>query len=163
VTVQILKSHIQDEGAFCYALEKLRQAKVDHMMGGEIGTSPPSDSFLDQFIKRTPTGPDTPDDISIDYEIVDDTPPPPSEAEVRAKALADLRTAEAAEIEAVLPQHKRRLFEMTAQRANARISSAQIKGEPLSAEDEAIVKELAAINEAITEIQYAYAKREAEL
>ncbi len=160
MTAQILKSQIKDESAFRGALEKLRQAKVDHMMSEAVGTSPPADPFLDQFIKRTTTGPGTPDDISIDYEVVNDDLPPEI---LRLQAINELRAKEAAEIEAVLPQHKRRLFEMTAQRAQVRISSAQVRGEPLSAEDERIVKELAAITEAITQIQFEYAKREAAL
>jgi hypothetical protein len=157
VTVQILKSQIQDEAAFRDALEKLRQAKIDHMMGEEIGTSSPSDPCLDQFIKRTPTGPDTPDDISIDYEIVNDDPPPPSEEELKARALTELRAQEQAEIAALTPANKTRLMQMEVSRAF------RVPEDERSPAQAKIITDWQDLQKQIEEIQYAYAKREAEL
>jgi hypothetical protein len=157
VTVRILKSQIQDEAAFRDALEKLRQAKIDHMMSGEIGTSPPSDPFLGQFIKRTPTGPDTPDDISIDYEIVNDDPPPPSEEELKARALTELRAQEQAEIAALTPANKTRLMQMEVSRAF------RVPEDERSPGQAKIISDWQDLQKQIEEIQYAYAKREAEL
>lgn len=154
MTAQILKSQIKNEGEFRDALEKLRQAKIDHMMNGEIGTAPPSDPFLDQFIKRRPTGPDTPDDLTIDYEIVNDDPPPPEPP----SPLEVLRAEETAEIEKIFPSSVRRLAIMTANRAMAILPP-----ENRTPEEQDVVDRWVKLQKQIEEIQYAYAKREAEL
>jgi hypothetical protein len=154
VTVQIRKSQIQDEAVFRDALETLRVAKIDHMMSGEIGTSAPSDPILDQFIKRTPTGPDTPDDISIDYEIINDDPSP---EELKVRTLNDLRAQEQAEIAALLPANKTRLMQMEVNRAF------QVPENERSPEQQASIDDWQALQKQVEEIQYAYAKREAEL
>jgi hypothetical protein len=156
--VKILKSQVKDEAAFRDALEKLRQAKIDHMMSEEVGTSSPSDPFLDQFIKRTPTGPDTPDEFTIDYEIVNDDPSP---EELKARAINELRAQEQAEIEKIWPSNKRRLMQFEVNRATQ--FAAQIPAEMLSEENQKILADWNVLQKRIEEIQYAYAKREADL
>lgn len=153
MTAQILKSQIKDEGEFRDALEKLCQAKIDHMMSEEIGKPPPTDPFLDQFIKRTPTSLDTPDELSIDYEIVNDDPPPP----VPPSPLETLRAEEAAEIEKIFPFSVRRLAQMTANRAMV------IPVDERTPEEQDVVDRWMKLQKQLDDIQYAYAKREAEL
>jgi hypothetical protein len=155
--MKILKSQIQDEATFRDALEKLRQAKIDHMMNGEIGTSPPSDPILDQFIKRSPTGPDTPDEFTIDYEIVNDDPPPPSHEELRARAINESRAQEQAEIDALIPPNKQRLMQMEVNRVF------QVPEDERSAEQSKIISDWQELQKQIEEIQYAGAQREAAL
>lgn len=155
--MKILKSQIRDEGEFRDALEKLRQAKIDHMMSEAIGTSSPTDPFLDQFIKRARTGPDTPDEITIDYEIVNDDPPPPTEEELKARAINDLRMQEQAEIEKIFPSNIRRLAQLTAIRAQ------RIFPDKRSPDEEGIVTRWDKLNRQIEDIQFAYAQREAKL
>lgn len=157
MTVQILKSHILNEDAFRAGLECARQAKIDHMMSGEVGTSPPSDPVFDPFIKRVPTGPDTPDDFVIDVEIINDDPPPPTEQELKVKALNDLRMQEQAEIAALIPANKVRLMQMEVSRA------LQVPEDDRTTAQQVVINDWQALQKQIEEIQYAYAKREAEL
>jgi hypothetical protein len=154
LTVQILKSRIKDEAAFRAGLECVRQAKIDHMMSGEVGTSPPSDPVFDPFIKRVPTGPDTPDDFVIDVEIINDDPSP---EELKTLVLAELRAQEQAEIAALVPANKVRLMQMEVSRA------AQVPEDERTAAQQVVINDWQALQKQIEEIQYAYAKREAEL
>lgn len=150
----ILKSQIQDEAAFRDALEKLRVAKIAHMMGGEIGTPPPSDPVFDPFIKRTSTGTDTPDEFTIDCQIVNDDPSP---EELQVIALNDLRAQEAAEIAALVPANKIRLMQMEVSRA------AQVPEDERTTAQRVIISDWQNLQKTINDIQYAYAKREADL
>lgn len=153
MTAQILKSQIKDEGEFRDALEKLRQAKIDHMLNGEIGTAPPSDPFLDQFIVRRPTGPDTPDEIFTWVQIVNDDPPPPEPP----SPLEALRAEEVAEIEKIFPSSVRRIAQMTANRA------LMVPEDKRNSEEQSVVDHWTKLQKQIEEIQFAYAQREAEL
>jgi hypothetical protein len=155
--MKILKSRIHDEAEFRGALEKLRLAKVDHLMSGVIGVPPPGDPVLDPFIKRTPTGPDTPDEFTIDVEIINDDPPPPSPEELKARAINESRAQEQAEIAALLPANKVRLMQIEVNRAF------QTPEDERSVAQRVIISDWQEFQKKIEEIQYDAAVREAEL
>lgn len=157
MTAQILKSKITSEAEFRALLDEYIQAKIASL--DAVGEAAPHDHFLEQFIKRTPQGDPLPDKFEMDYELVDDTPPP---EELLKRAVGELRAQETAEIETIIPSHKRRLLEMDNQLAQRAVSLAAVKGE--TASDAAkIIDDFQALQSQIWDIQYAYAKREAEL
>lgn len=79
MTARLLKTQIANsfgEGAdLPMAVERHRQALIAHQF--TEGVPPPSDALLDQLIKRIPKE-NAPSDFIADYEIVDDSPLPPT-------------------------------------------------------------------------------------
>ncbi len=152
--MKILKSQIKDEAEFRDTLEKLCAAKQEHLTSGTLGVPPPSTPFLDSFIKRTRTGPDTPDEFTIDCEIVNDDPGP---EELNVRALNELRAREQAELAALIPPNMVRLMQMEATRA-FKVPEDERKPEHIEA-----IAHWQDLQKKTEEIQYEYAKREAAL
>lgn len=129
-----------------------------------VGKAPPAaGTFVEEAIRRERRSDGGPDDLTADYEIIDDTPPPPTREQRIQIALADLRAKEQAEIEALVPSHKRRLLEMEYNRANQRVGYAKVHGQAPNAADEATIQDFTNLQKAVGDIQYAYAQREAAI
>ena len=161
MAIQILKSQLGDRNF---------QAEVEAYRAGVIearetpGMSPPlAGPFVEQALRRERQA-KGPDELIIDYEIIDDTPPPPTPEERKIAAINASRAQEQAEIDALLPPlGMRRLAEMEYSKAMRSVHEARMKGQEPSAEAQKIVDDYAALQDRIAEIQYEGAKREAKI
>lgn len=122
--LEIKLSQLQDRAQF-------EQAVAEHIerlvaFNREIGKPRPvAHPLIEAAVKRVshPKAAKLPDDFMADYVIVDDTPPPPPplNLEDRKRALvAQLRAAEAAFGERILPTRKRRLLGLQAAEASVK-------------------------------------------
>jgi hypothetical protein len=118
--IQIRLSQIESPEAFAAALEAHRAALADHRIGDPDKPAPiaPIDhELIDQLIRRVPeSGPVEsrgPDHFEIaPYEIIDDTPAPPTLAERKHALVAQLHAASQAAIDKILSPAKARLLAM---------------------------------------------------
>ena len=120
MTLVVKLSEIKSAADFEAQVAAYIKAKKDHQK--TVGEAAPTAPALIEAAVRVVPGsiePPRADDYVADYKIEDDTPPPPTLAE-RKQKLADAaaKAAEAA-INAISPPLKRRLMQMTAQRAMA--------------------------------------------
>jgi hypothetical protein len=99
---------------FDYAVEveKLRQALLGHRFS--FDSAPTAPEIVERGVRRVqfPIEEHKPDDFVIDYEIVDDTPPPPTLAERKVTLTAQLRQAEVDALTTVLSPGRRRLLDV---------------------------------------------------
>jgi hypothetical protein len=111
MTFRILKSHVDALGYdFPAAVAAHIAALEAQRFNGQ--TAPRHDANVEAAVKRVqyPIEAKKPDDFVADFEIIDDTPPPPTLEDRKHAAISALRHEEQAEIEAVLgPVETRRL------------------------------------------------------
>src|SRR5262245_16068104 len=135
-TLKVLRSQIGDRD-FAAEVEAHRQAIIEHR--DIVGVpAPTAGSFVEQAITRV-RNPPGPDDLVIDYEIIDDRPAPTAE-EGKLAAITASRAQEEAEINALLPPlGLRRLVDMQINNAMAAIQAAKMEQRAPSPEDQKIV------------------------
>lgn len=161
MTIDIRKSQIEGRD-FQAEVEAYREGII--VSRATPGMSPPlAGQFVEAALRQVRRTDGGPDDLIIDYQIIDDTPPPPSLAERKAKAIAESRQQEQDEISALVPPGKQRLLAMDHSRAAQSVHAAKVKGTEPPAEAQRIVDEFASIQKRIAEIQYAAAQREAAI
>lgn len=157
MTLQVLKSQINE--TFESDVEAHRQALLAHRF--TTGQPAPVAPFLiEQAVARVAADPGFPDDFVADYRIVDDTPPPPpepTEAELKARALMEIRQWEQDEIAKIIPSHRRRLVDMEYSRI------AMIPDGERSTEQDEFASDYRAKMKEIDEIGYQAAVKEAAL
>lgn len=155
--MQILKSQIGD-GDFAAAVEQYRQAMLDHRFTqGE--PAPTAHPLVEACVKRVPVEGEA-DDFVADYEIVDDTPPPPPEPtaeERKATAIMKSRQQEQADIAAIMPAGKLRLFQMDVNAAMV-VPEANRSGYQIE-----LLQRWAEYQDQVRQVQYEGAKREAAI
>jgi hypothetical protein len=97
---------------FAEAVKEFQRLKLDHRFTGDA--APRADFIVEAAVRRVqyPIGEQKPDDFVVDYEVVDDTPPPPTLAERKVTLIAQLRQAEVDALTAVLSPGRRRLLEV---------------------------------------------------
>lgn len=160
--LEIKLSQLQDRAQF-------EQAVAEHIerlvaFNREIGKPRPvAHPLIEAAVKRVshPKAAKLPDDFMADYVIVDDTPPPPPplNLEDRKRALvAQLRAAEAAAKEAVLPQRKLRLLNLNYQQAMATLTK-----DVINSEAEQVVKGFHATLERFQAVELHAAKIESDI
>ena len=122
MSVHIPLSQIGDAAAFRAKVEAHRAALAAHRSGKPGIGAPQADQLVDSLVLRVPgTGPVAtrgPDEFEVrPYEIVDDTPPPPSLAERKATLLGELHRTEQATRNAILSPGRANLLTLTANEA----------------------------------------------
>lgn len=101
--VTLLLSLIGPADAFAAALEAHRAALEAHLSGPAGQAAPAAHPLIESLIVRVRQGDSLPDAFQIaPYEIVDDTPPPPTLAERKVPLMAALRAAQQTANDAVL-------------------------------------------------------------
>lgn len=110
MTYQIAKS-VVDRLPYNFAdeVEKHRQALLAHRFTGDAAPTGPA--IIEQAITRVQQDGE-PDDFLVAFEVVDDTPPPASAAELRQRLVASVRAAEQESSLAVIGPGKSRLLGM---------------------------------------------------
>jgi hypothetical protein len=108
MTIQIPKSVIAGL-PYNYAdeVEAFRQAKLAHRFTGDIAPSAPA--IIEHAVRRVQTEGQA-DDFVTDYEVVDDTPPPPTLAEQKQVLVGQLRSMEAAALAEIISPARERLM-----------------------------------------------------
>ena len=132
-------------------------AKEAHRFTG--GAAPTADAPVEAAVRRVqyPIEAEKPDDFVADYQIEDDTPPPPTLEQRKQAMIAESRQAEQAAIEALMPAGKWRLLDMEFQRAMA------VPEGDRSPEQVRVTEQRRDLDAAIDSIRYAAAKREADI
>lgn len=74
MTFRVFKSQIANEPDFAARVDRYRQARLDHHK--TIGVSAPTEHYLIEACVRRVSKEGEVDQWAVDYEIVDDTPPP---------------------------------------------------------------------------------------
>jgi hypothetical protein len=111
---------------FAEEVEKFRLAKIAHQSTeGEAAPSVPH-TLVEHAVKRVPRD-GASDDFVSDYEIIDDTPPPPSLDERKQVLVSALGTAANAAIAAIIPPLKRRLRDLEYHRITGLLSNAKLE------------------------------------
>lgn len=123
MTLKIALSHVKSllPLDFEAAVADFIKAKQDHRQTvGEPAPSPPH-GIIESAIRRLPGSieDNRADEFIADYEIVDDTPPPPTLDERKTVLANEVRTVAQAAIDLLSPPLKRRLLTMEAARAMA--------------------------------------------
>lgn len=145
--IQIPLSLVGDPEAFAAALATHRANLADHRMGGPEQPAPIAHELLDRLILRVPdSNPDVaergPDSFEIaPYEIIDDTPPPPTLAQRKQALHAELQNAGQAAIDKVLSPARARLLSMEFADASAKKKNLR------NAADKATIKQYAAFSD----------------
>lgn len=155
--MQILKSQIGDSD-FAAAVEQYRQALLDHRFT-EGQPAPTAHALVEACVNRVVV-PGEADDFVADFEILDDTPPPPSEptaAELKAVEIMKSRQQEQADITAIMLPGKLRVFQMDVQTAS------MVPEDKRSPEQIELLERWAAYQDQVRQVQYEGAKREAAL
>ena len=132
MTFQIAKSAIANMD-YPAAVEAYRQALLVHRFTGEA--APTALPIVEQAVRRIqyPISDGKPDDFVADYEIVDDTPPPPSDAERKAALVSKIMEAQHLAVDAVMPAGKLRLLTLQANEAKILISQFEVVQQKLAA------------------------------
>jgi hypothetical protein len=106
MTFKIAKSVIDGMGIdYPAEVEAFRQAKLAHRFTGDVAPSAPA--IIEHAVRRVPVE-GAADDFVTDYEVVDDTPPPPTLQERKAALVSTIRSMEAAaSAEIVTPARER--------------------------------------------------------
>lgn len=160
---KVLKSQIGDRD-FAAEVEAHCKTLAAHL--NMIGVSPPGapDQLVESAISRVSGIDLEPTKFIADFEIIDDTPPPPTAEELKLAAINESRLQEQAQIDALLgPVGLRRLRDMEYARATQAIHEAKVKGQMPSAEAQKIVNDYATLHDQIKQVQYAGALREAAI
>ncbi len=114
MTLQVLKSQLAGVD-FAEVVEEHRQALLAHRF--TIGEpAPVAHSMISAAVRRVQEV-GQPDDFVADFEVIDDTPPPPSLEHRRNDLLVLVRTAEIAAARAVMGDGKLRLLSLDARTA----------------------------------------------
>lgn len=131
---------------------------------------PVAHPMIEASIKRIshPKSAKLPDDYVVDYVIVDDTPPPPPPlnlADRKALLHGQLRAAEQAAKEAVLPQRKHRLLFLQAQNASRKIKFIEGKQDEsdLTAEEQASLVQVKTVQDTYANIELLSAQAESDI
>lgn len=158
MTLRIPKSQLATLGYdFAAAVVEHKAALDAHRFSGDA--RPRALQLVEDAIRREqyPVEEGKPDDFVIDYEIVDDTPPPPTLAERKAKARADLLKEEQVAIDALIAPEKVRLAQMQYQRALAVVEAVR------SDADKKLIEDWEVLMKRVDDIRFAYAQREASI
>ena len=116
MTLKVYKSHtvgISPDG-YAAAVEEHRQALLAHRFSGDA--APTAHPLVEAAVARVPCE-GGPDNFVADFEIVDDTPAPPTPADLRAGLLARIHAAEVAAALAVIGNGALRLLSLDARAA----------------------------------------------
>lgn len=124
MTLRLLKSQI-DALDFNYAeaVETFRQAKLAHRFTVDV-PAPTAPAIVEQAVQRIPSE-GAPDDYVTAYEIIDDTPPPPSVEELRTALINRARQDEMNEVNAIMSPGRRRLLDIEYQEAMSKLPEQQ--------------------------------------
>jgi hypothetical protein len=110
MTFKIAKSVIDGMGIdYAAEVEAFRQAKLAHRFTGDIAPSAPA--IIEHAVRRVPVEGQA-DDFVTDYEVVDDTPPPPSLNERKGRLLDSIRAAEFMSLGNIISPARERLMGM---------------------------------------------------
>lgn len=125
---------------------------------GEPAPSAPH-SLVEHAVKRVQYGVDDgkPDTFVADYEIEDDTPPPPTLDERKVRLAAEASTAAEGAVSQFYPPLRRRLVNMEANAARA------VEEKKRTEDQKAAVVRVDSINEKYAAIQWKLARAEAEI
>lgn len=121
---QIKLSDIKQAGytqdGFTDAMARYRQELMDHRFTGNARPVP-EQAWMENLIRRVqyPIAEEKPDDFELDFEIVDDTPPPPTLDEQKDVLRAEVGRCARAAQRAILPPGKAQLLELDASEAHA--------------------------------------------
>lgn len=108
MTFKINKSVIDGLGFnYAAAVEEFRQAKLAHRFTGDIAPSAPA--VIEHAVRRVPVEGQA-DDFVTDCEVVDDTPPPPTLEERKAKLIDSIRAAEHMSLVDIMSPARERLM-----------------------------------------------------
>lgn len=132
-------------------------AKEAHRFTGDF--APAADAIVEAAVRRIqyPIDAGKPDDFVADYEIEDDTPPPPTLEQRKREMIAESRQVEQAAIDALIPPGKRRLLDMDFQRAMA------VPEQDRSPAQLRVIEQHGDLEKRIEDIRYAAARREAAI
>ena len=110
MTIKVYKSQV---GNFDFegAVIAFRDAKLAHRFTEGAPAPGAPNALVEAAVKRVPVE-GGPDDFVADYEFIDDTPPPPTPEEIKARKIFESQVAEQDEIRAIMPAGKLRLFQM---------------------------------------------------
>jgi hypothetical protein len=108
MSAKVLKSQLPPD--FADQVAAFHKAKLDHH--NTIGVpAPTADYMVAQCVHRVPSDdPEVPDNYVINYEVIDDLPPPPTLAEKRTKLRMQVQTAEFEAYDAIMTPGKLRLL-----------------------------------------------------
>lgn len=116
MTLRIRKSQVHPD--FEQAVEAHRQALLTHRFAQPDRKTkqsiprPTASGIVEASVTRVPGEKGKPDDFIADYEIVDDTPPPPSLVELKNKLIHEVSKAEQELLASIIPFGKRRLLDI---------------------------------------------------
>ena len=116
MTLKVYKSHtagVSPDG-FAVAVEAHRQALLAHRFTGDA--APTAHHLVEAAVVRVPCE-GGPDDFVADFEVIDDTPAPPTPAQVRNDLLSRVRSAEFEAATAVIGSGALRLLSLDAREA----------------------------------------------
>jgi hypothetical protein len=100
------------------AVQAFIQAKRDHLTTEGV-PAPTAHPAVEAAVRRIPGTVDVPDDFVADYQIVDDTPAPPTLAERKAALAAGVSMQASAAANEIMPPLKSRLVTLQVIDANA--------------------------------------------
>lgn len=110
MTFKINKSVIDGLGFdYAAAVEEFRQAKLAHRFTGDIAPSAPA--VIEHAVRRVPVEGQA-DDFVTDYEVVDDSPPPPTLQERKARLVDEVRAAEFRSLLNIISPARERLLHL---------------------------------------------------
>lgn len=118
--------------------------------------SPTAHPFVEKAVSRV-RQPKGPDQFVADYEVIDDTHPPPNPEELKKQAINESRAKEYADIAALMPESRMRLMQMDSGRA-LRVPEYERTPEQTKA-----IEAWNKLQDDIERIQYESAKREADI
>lgn len=168
--LEIRLSQLQDRAQF-------EQAVAEHIerlvaFSREVGKPRPvAHPLVEAAVKRVshPKSAKLPDDFMVDYIIVDDTPPPPAPLNIDDRKhllVAQLRAAEQAAKDAVMPQRKLRLLTLKMQAANAKLKydpATGIDDSDLSDDEKACIEQYKDAHAKYSAIELASAQAESDI
>lgn len=162
MTLTVLKSQVGDEADYRAAVEAYIAAMQAHAMT-EGEPAPVAAGIVESAVVRVQE-PGQPDKFMADYEWINDDPPPPPEptaeevaAIEKARKLQAIRIWEREAIARVMPPERMRLANLDYARA------VRVPPDDRTEAQKAIIAKHEADMDAITDIEYEAAQREAEL